>query len=172
MPLFLHERDAFDKMVEVMERNREHWDRACIHCFTGNETQLLKYLEMGCYIGITGWICDQRRGERLRNIVHHIPLDKIMIETGNTYYLALCSDSPFLTPHNLPRDFKVRRNEPCLLPYFNYKETHRKICFISIVRVNGGSNRNISSSNLEKHIRILQYKTIKTRTQKTFRIPT
>eukprot|EP01129_Flabellula_baltica_P014955 TRINITY_DN733_c0_g1_i2.p1 TRINITY_DN733_c0_g1~~TRINITY_DN733_c0_g1_i2.p1 ORF type:complete len:123 (-),score=22.59 TRINITY_DN733_c0_g1_i2:45-413(-) len=90
-----------------MERNREHWDKACVHCFTGTETELLKYLDMGFYIGITGWVCDTRRGQGLRDIVHHIPLDRIMIET----------DSPYLKPHNVPRELNVRRNEPCLLPF-------------------------------------------------------
>jgi len=106
-PLFLHERSAFDKFIEIMERNRSNWTNACVHCFTGTEEQLLKYIEMGFYIGITGWICDERRGQELQSIVKHIPLDRIMIET----------DSPFLPPYNIPREYRVKRNEPCLLPF-------------------------------------------------------
>lgn len=50
---------------------------------------------MGFFIGITGWICDERRNHDLREAVIDIPLDRIMIET----------DAPYLTPRGfgLPR---------------------------------------------------------------------
>lgn len=85
LPLFCHERKAFKEFVEVLES--EPHGPVVVHCFTGNEEELLKYLELGFYIGITGWLCDERRGVDLQRIVHHIPMDKIMIET----------DAPFLT---------------------------------------------------------------------------
>ncbi len=46
---------------------------------------------MGFYIGVTGWICDERRGGALREAVKYIPLDRIMAET----------DAPYLTPRNI-----------------------------------------------------------------------
>jgi len=106
-PLFLHERSAFNRFVEIMEKNREHWTNVCVHCFTGTEEELIKYVEMGFYIGITGWVCDDRRGQDLQNIIKHIPLNRLMIET----------DSPFLLPRNIPKEYRVNRNEPCLLPF-------------------------------------------------------
>src|SRR5690606_17879734 len=66
-----------------------------------------RYLDLGCWIGITGWVCDRRRGEALRSLVPTIPLDRLMVET----------DAPFLRPHNAPRDRHGRRNEPALLRY-------------------------------------------------------
>jgi TatD DNase family protein len=74
-----------------------------VHCFTGTEAELKKYVEMGLYIGITGWICDGPRGGSLRAAVPFIPLERLMIET----------DAPFLAPKNIrPRP---DHNEPYYL---------------------------------------------------------
>ena len=91
MPLFLHERNAVEDFIKVLSNHKEICKKSIIHCFTGNTETLKKYLSMGCYIGITGWICDSRRAKDLRQAVRYIPLDRIMIET----------DSPFLTPKNI-----------------------------------------------------------------------
>ena len=91
MPLFLHERNAVEDFIKVLSHHREICKKSIVHCFTGNTETLKKYLSMGCYIGITGWICDSRRAKDLRQAVRYIPLDRIMIET----------DSPFLTPKNI-----------------------------------------------------------------------
>lgn len=91
MPLFLHERNAVEDFIKVLSNHKEICKKSIVHCFTGNTETLKKYLSMGCYIGITGWICDSRRAKDLRQAVRYIPLDKIMIET----------DSPFLTPKNI-----------------------------------------------------------------------
>jgi TatD DNase family protein len=80
---------------------------AVIHCFTGTREELRAYLEMGLHIGITGWICDERRGLHLRELVKEISLDRLMIET----------DAPFLTPRNMPTKPKDGRNEPGFLPH-------------------------------------------------------
>lgn len=105
MPLFLHERDAFPDFVALL---REHKPaKAVVHCFTGNEKELMAYLDMGLHIGITGWICDERRGRHLKELVRRIPLDRLMIET----------DAPFLTPRDLPAKPADGRNEPAFLPH-------------------------------------------------------
>ena len=91
MPLFLHERNAVKDFIKVLSNHKEICKKSIVHCFTGNTETLKKYLSMGCYIGITGWICDSRRAKDLRQAVKYIPLDRIMIET----------DSPFLTPKNI-----------------------------------------------------------------------
>lgn len=90
-PLFLHERSADD----FVKRFRNHPDicaKSVVHCFTGDKKALDKYLSMGFSIGITGWICDDRRGGALRDAVSLIPLDRILVET----------DAPYLTPKNVP----------------------------------------------------------------------
>lgn len=106
MPLFLHERDAHVRFCEIFKRSRKSVP-AVIHCFTGTRDELMAYLKLGLHIGITGWICDERRGLNLRELVKEIPLDRLMIET----------DAPFLTPRNLPTKPKDGRNEPGFLPY-------------------------------------------------------
>ena len=78
-----------------------------LHCFTGTGEELNAYLEMGLHIGITGWICYERRGTHLRGLVRRIPLDRLMVET----------DAPFLVPRSMPKRPKDGRNEPAFLPY-------------------------------------------------------
>lgn len=107
MPLFLHERSAHIRFAEILSHYRKDLVAAVVHCFTGTEAELEKYLTMDLHIGITGWICDERRGLPLREIVGQIPLDRLMIET----------DAPFLTPRNMQSKPKDGRNEPAFLPY-------------------------------------------------------
>lgn len=105
MPLFLHERSAFEDFISIMKSHEKFINRAVVHCFTGNEKELNTYISMGYYIGITGWICDERRGKHLKNLVKIIPIDKLMIET----------DAPFLTPRDLKSKPENNRNEPIYL---------------------------------------------------------
>jgi TatD DNase family protein len=104
-PVFLHERAAHARFYEILARWRPKLTGAVVHCFTGSGAELDAYLALDCHIGITGWICDERRGLHLRELVARIPLERLMLET----------DAPFLTPRNLkPRR---NRNEPSLLPH-------------------------------------------------------
>ena len=104
-PVFLHQRDAHDDFVETLEPVLPKLSRAVAHCFTGEHESLREYLGMGLYIGITGWICDERRGKHLYDIVGDIPDDRLMIET----------DAPYLLPRTLRPKPKTRRNEPAWL---------------------------------------------------------
>jgi TatD DNase family protein len=105
LPVFLHQRDAHDDFVEVLEPALPDLSNAVAHCFTGESESLREYLSLGLYIGITGWICDERRGRHLYDIVSAIPDDRLMIET----------DAPYLLPRTLPVKPKSRRNEPMYL---------------------------------------------------------
>lgn len=107
MPLFLHERDAHEDMVKILEKYPEMAKKACIHCFTGTKAEAEKYIELGCYIGVTGWICDERRGQSLQEAVTVIPPNRMMIET----------DAPFLIPRNLSKKPKSNKNKPKYLPH-------------------------------------------------------
>jgi TatD DNase family protein len=108
LPLFLHERDAFPDFAVILEANRRGIPSMAVHCFTGTEAELTRYLELGCYIGLTGWICDERRGAGLAALAGKIPSDRMLLET----------DAPFLIPRNLIRKAPLRsgRNEPACLP--------------------------------------------------------
>jgi TatD DNase family protein len=77
------------------------------HCFTGGLAQLEAYLELDLYIGVTGWVNDERRGQELREALPRIPVDRLMLET----------DAPYLLPRDLLPRPKGRRNEPANLPH-------------------------------------------------------
>lgn len=107
-PVYLHERDAFASFQPILKEARDSLTGAVVHCFTGSKEALYAYLDLDCYIGITGWVCDERRGKALQELVPHIPLNRLLIET----------DAPYLIPRNLPTPPPVkRRNEPSLLPW-------------------------------------------------------
>ena len=107
LPLFLHERDAFTDFKAILSEHIKSVPAAVVHCFTGTSAELEHYLSLGCYIGITGWICDERRGKHLQDLVRHIPSDRLMLET----------DAPYLLPRDLPFKVKSRRNESRFLPH-------------------------------------------------------
>lgn len=90
-PLFLHERSAADDFVKRFKKHPDICAKSVVHCFTGDKKTLDRYLSMGFSIGITGWICDDRRAKELREAVSMIPLDRILVET----------DAPYLTPRNV-----------------------------------------------------------------------
>ena len=113
MPVFLHERDASADFTSILKQYRARLPGAVVHCFTGGAAELEAYLALDCYIGITGWICDERRGGGLITLLPRIPADRLLLET----------DAPYLLPRNLPRAMRVcgqgksGRNEPCFLPH-------------------------------------------------------
>ncbi len=106
-PVFLHQRDAHADFFAIL---REQWrDLAggVAHCFTGGDAELDSYLDLGLAIGITGWICDERRGRHLLDLVRRIPADRLLLET----------DGPYLLPRDLDPKPASRRNEPAFLPH-------------------------------------------------------
>jgi len=107
LPLFLHQRDAHEDFVAILREYRDHLSDVVVHCFTGSKPELYQYLDMDCYIGITGWICDERRGTHMKEYMKDIPSVRLMIET----------DAPYLKPRNLRPKIKSHRNEPRLLPW-------------------------------------------------------
>lgn len=107
MPLFLHERDAHEDLYKILSKHDDIAEKSVVHCFTGTKEEAENYINLGCYIGITGWICDMKRGKSLQEAVKSIPSDKLMIET----------DAPFLIPKNFDEKVKRNRNEPKYLPH-------------------------------------------------------
>jgi len=106
LPVFLHERDAHDTFLGILREHRSSLTGAVVHCFTGTRVELDAYLSLDLHIGITGWICDERRGRDLVGLMPSIPARRLMIET----------DAPYLLPRNLPSPPRDRRNEPAFLP--------------------------------------------------------
>jgi TatD DNase family protein len=104
-PHFLHSRDAHPRFAEIL---RHHGvERGVAHCFTGEREELRAYLDLGLHVGITGWICDERRGRHLVELVREIPRERLLVET----------DAPYLTPRDMHPQPKARRNEPAFLPH-------------------------------------------------------
>ncbi len=107
LPLFLHERDAHQKQLEMLKAYRKNISAAVAHCFTGTREELYNYLDLDLHIGITGWICDERRGSHLHPLLKDIPADRLMLET----------DAPYLLPRDIRPKPKSRRNSPLNLPH-------------------------------------------------------
>ena len=102
LPMFLHQRDAHEDFIDCLNKETPR-TKCVVHCFTGEKKELFNYLDRDFYIGLTGWICDPKRGSHLKELIPLIPLDRLLIET----------DSPYLLPKNLK--VKGRRNEPAFL---------------------------------------------------------
>lgn len=107
LPVFMHCRDAHPRFIEILASWRHRLPAAVLHCFTGSEQELRDCLALDLHIGITGWICDERRGRELQRLVRLIPAERLMIET----------DSPYLIPRDLSPKPASRRNEPAYLPH-------------------------------------------------------
>jgi TatD DNase family protein len=106
-PVFLHQRDAHDDFIAILREHGAGISGGVAHCFTAGPQEMYEYIEMGFYIGITGWICDERRGHSLREAVRELRLDRVLLET----------DAPYLVPRDLPGKMYGRRNEPEVLPH-------------------------------------------------------
>jgi len=106
LPMFLHQRDAHADFLQILDPALPRLAGAVVHCFTGSREELGDYISRGLYVGITGWICDERRGQHLLEAVSDIPADRLLIET----------DAPYLLPRTLRPRPKSRRCEPAHLP--------------------------------------------------------
>ena len=107
MPVLMHERDAHADFLAILKEYRPHLPAALLHCFTGNRESLAAYLEQDLHLGVTGWVCDERRGQELAALVPLIPDNRILVET----------DSPYLLPRSMRPKPKSSKNEPKYLPY-------------------------------------------------------
>ncbi len=107
LPLFCHQRDAHERFVAMLRAQRDRLGRVVVHCFTDSRAALEDYLDLDCHIGITGWICDERRGLELQRLVGSIPAERLLLET----------DAPYLLPRNLEPKPPQRINEPAYLPH-------------------------------------------------------
>jgi TatD DNase family protein len=105
-PLFLHQRDAHADVIAMLRAHPKALSRAVLHCFTGGASELEDCLALGLSVGITGWICDERRGQALRDAAARVPADRLMLET----------DAPYLLPRTIQPKPPHRRNEPAFLP--------------------------------------------------------
>jgi TatD DNase family protein len=106
-PLFLHQRDAHDDFHAILKSVRDRVPAVVVHCFTDQRRALFDYFDLDCHIGITGWVCDERRGLHLRELVSEIPGNRLLLET----------DAPYLLPRDIKPQPPHRRNEPMYLAH-------------------------------------------------------
>ena len=99
LPLSIHCRNAFDKMVKILEKKQDGGLRGIMHCFTGTEEEAKVYLELGFHLGLGGVTTYKNCG--VKDYLPNIPLDRIVLET----------DAPYLAP--VP--CRGKRNEPAFL---------------------------------------------------------
>ena len=121
-PVFLHERDAFDQQITLLEKYRRDLVGGVAHCFTGDNEQMQAYLNLDLYIGVTGWMCDEKRGGALREAVSQLPLNRLVLET----------DAPYLFPKTLKP--KSRTNVPANLPHIAQQVARLKNVDVSDVQ--------------------------------------
>jgi TatD DNase family protein len=128
LPLVIHVRDAHNDMIELL-KTLDAPIKGVIHCYTGNWTYAKEYLDLGLYLGFTGVITfppkktDPQHQIDLLNVLEHIPLDRMVVET----------DSPYLAP----QAYRGKRAEPWMV-----EETVKKIAEI----------RGMKESDLAGHV--------------------
>jgi TatD DNase family protein len=133
-PAFLHQRDAHADFCAMLRDFLPQLPGAVAHCFTGDARELDDCLALGLYIGITGWICDERRGQHLKELVARIPPDRLLLET----------DGPYLLPRDLVPKPSSRRNEPCFLPHIlEAVARHRGESAVTVARATTENSRRL-----------------------------
>lgn len=134
-PLYLHERDAHDDFYNTLLEYKNNCAnlKGIVHCFTGKKEHMMKYIELGLYIGITGWICDKRRNHDLVEAVKDLDLNKLILET----------DAPWLIPFEYSKHWNTKRNQPDAIYYVSS-------VLSNILEISEESIINKSSQNISK----------------------
>ena len=99
LPLSIHCRNAFDKMVKILDKKQDGGLRGIMHCYTGTEEEAKVYLKLGFHLGLGGVTTYKNCG--VKDYLPNLPLDRIVLET----------DAPYLAP--VP--CRGKRNEPSFL---------------------------------------------------------
>jgi len=105
LPVAIHIRESFDEVFEIIEEVNDDHLRGVFHCFTGNEAQAKKAIELGFMLGVGGVVTFKNSG--LDKTLKNLDLNHLILET----------DSPYLapTPH------RGQRNESSFLPLIAQK---------------------------------------------------
>ena len=106
IPIIVHLRDAYEKGLAILEKHAPYPAGGVIHCFSGDESDAQRSLELGFYLSIPGTVT-YKKNDRLRSIVQNIPDDRILLET----------DCPFLAPEPL----RGKDNEPSYIVHTAHK---------------------------------------------------
>lgn len=103
LPMSIHARDinssceCLEDILRIVAQEGRGQIRGSFHSYTGDLDHLKKILDLGFYIGFNG-IITYKSGENVRDILRHVPLERILFET----------DGPFLPPQSVRKDKKLR----------------------------------------------------------------
>ena len=97
LPVIIHTREAREDTLALMKNHGCQKHTGVLHCFTESQEMASAALDMNYYISISG-IVTFRNASALRDVVRHIPMEKLLIET----------DAPYLAP--VPH--RGKSNEP------------------------------------------------------------
>ncbi|WP_029917773.1 TatD family hydrolase [Pelobacter seleniigenes] len=96
-PIIVHDRDAHDEVLQILEEEQAASVGGVLHCFSGDLAMARRCIELGFYLSFTGTIT-YPKNEEIRQVVSGISIDRMLVET----------DCPYLSP----QQFRGRRNEP------------------------------------------------------------
>ncbi|HEV3219264.1 MAG TPA: TatD family hydrolase [Candidatus Acidoferrales bacterium] len=98
LPIVIHCREAWPDCINILESDwRSLGLGGIFHCFSGSLAEARRGLDMGFLVSFAG-NATYPKSQNLRDVVHQLPLDSILIET----------DCPYLAPQS----HRGRRNEP------------------------------------------------------------
>jgi len=102
LPVIIHDRDAHQKVLQILQEEKAETMGGVIHCFSGDWEMAKACLDLGFYISIPGTITF-KKSDAYHKLVRDLPLDRMLVET----------DCPFLAPY----PFRGKRNEPAYVQY-------------------------------------------------------
>ncbi len=102
LPIIIHNRDATEDVVKILQEEKASEVGGIMHCFTGSLEVAKQCMEMNFYISFGGPVTF-KNAKKPKEVVKEIPMDRLLIET----------DCPYLTPHPL----RGKRNEPSYVKY-------------------------------------------------------
>jgi TatD DNase family protein len=123
LPTVIHCRgdEAFSDLFQIIKT-----DKILLHCFTGTDAQAKEAVKRGWHISISG-IATFKKSQELRNVIKHIPLHHLLIET----------DAPYLAPESR----RGQTNEPSYI-----QETARTIAAVKEVTLEEVCNQTLNNT--------------------------
>lgn len=101
LPIVIHVRESFNEVYDIVKAEQDGTLTGIFHCFSGDETEARKIIDLGFLLGIGGVVT--YKNSNLRSVLEKIDLKNIVLE----------SDAPYLSPE--PK--RGKRNESSYLVY-------------------------------------------------------
>ncbi|KGQ69365.1 metal-dependent hydrolase [Chelonobacter oris] len=131
-PLIIHTRSAREDTIALLKQGNAQKCGGVLHCFTENQWTADQALELGFYISVSG-IITFRNAQQIRDVIQHVPLDRLLVET----------DSPYLAP--VP--YRGKQNQPAYV---------REVCdYLAVLKgVSSEELAQITTANFERLFKI------------------